>query len=115
MEDKTILRRQETQSAMGTQFKRGKQSAYLKLGTEKRPVMLRVQNEERKTELQAVCAENKWHCAIEVDADSEEDVTDLDALQNPVQPIRVEKEIGRNDPCHCGSGKKFKSCHGRIR
>jgi uncharacterized protein YecA (UPF0149 family) len=23
-----------------------------------------------------------------------------------------EKEIGRNDPCWCGSGKKFKKCHG---
>jgi uncharacterized protein YecA (UPF0149 family) len=22
-----------------------------------------------------------------------------------------EKRIGRNDPCHCGSGKKFKKCH----
>lgn len=28
-------------------------------------------------------------------------------------PIRrVEPKIGRNDPCHCGSGKKFKKCHG---
>jgi len=30
-----------------------------------------------------------------------------------VQPIRVEKRVGRNDPCPCGSGKKFKACHGR--
>lgn len=30
------------------------------------------------------------------------------------QPIRVEKKVGRNDPCPCGSGKKFKNCHGRI-
>jgi preprotein translocase subunit SecA len=29
------------------------------------------------------------------------------------QPIRVEKRVGRNDPCPCGSGKKFKSCHGK--
>ncbi len=28
------------------------------------------------------------------------------------QPIRVEQKIGRNDPCPCGSGKKYKSCHG---
>jgi preprotein translocase subunit SecA len=28
------------------------------------------------------------------------------------QPIRVEKQIGRNDPCPCGSGKKYKNCHG---
>ncbi len=28
-------------------------------------------------------------------------------------PIRVPKKIGRNDPCPCGSGKKFKQCHGK--
>ena len=34
---------------------------------------------------------------------------------NPVkqEPIRVEKAPGRNDPCPCGSGKKFKHCHGK--
>ncbi len=29
------------------------------------------------------------------------------------QPIKVEKKVGRNDPCPCGSGKKYKHCHGR--
>ncbi len=29
------------------------------------------------------------------------------------QPVRVEQKIGRNDPCPCGSGKKFKACHGQ--
>jgi len=29
------------------------------------------------------------------------------------QPIKVEKKVGRNEPCPCGSGKKFKHCHGR--
>jgi preprotein translocase subunit SecA len=29
------------------------------------------------------------------------------------QPIRVEKKVGRNEPCPCGSGKKFKNCHGQ--
>ena len=33
--------------------------------------------------------------------------------QGPVQPIVTEKLPGRNDPCPCGSGKKFKNCHGR--
>ena len=28
-------------------------------------------------------------------------------------PIHVEKKVGRNDPCPCGSGKKYKHCHGR--
>ena len=30
------------------------------------------------------------------------------------QPIHVEKKVGRNDPCPCGSGKKYKNCHGRM-
>ncbi|MEZ5107117.1 MAG: preprotein translocase subunit SecA [Draconibacterium sp.] len=29
------------------------------------------------------------------------------------QPVVVEKRVGRNDPCPCGSGKKYKQCHGR--
>jgi len=29
-----------------------------------------------------------------------------------VQPVKVEKKTGRNDPCPCGSGKKYKNCHG---
>ena len=33
--------------------------------------------------------------------------------RQPVQPMRAEKLPGRNDPCPCGSGKKFKNCHGR--
>ena len=33
--------------------------------------------------------------------------------RQPVQPIRAEKLPGRNDPCPCGSGLKFKNCHGR--
>jgi preprotein translocase subunit SecA len=35
------------------------------------------------------------------------------AAQRPTQPIRVEDKVGRNDPCPCGSGKKYKHCHGR--
>ena len=30
------------------------------------------------------------------------------------QPIHVEKKVGRNDPCPCGSGKKYKNCHGKL-
>jgi len=30
-----------------------------------------------------------------------------------VEPVRVEKKIGRNEPCPCGSGKKYKQCHGQ--
>lgn len=39
-------------------------------------------------------------------------------LNNPsepqkIQPVHVEKKVGRNEPCPCGSGKKYKNCHGK--
>jgi len=33
--------------------------------------------------------------------------------QQQMAPVRVEKKVGRNDPCPCGSGKKYKHCHGQ--
>ncbi|MBK8845632.1 MAG: SEC-C domain-containing protein [Bacteroidetes bacterium] len=30
------------------------------------------------------------------------------------QPVRAEQRVGRNDPCPCGSGKKYKACHGMM-
>jgi len=38
---------------------------------------------------------------------------DHDHVHEHQEPIRrAQPKIGRNDPCHCGSGKKFKKCHG---
>ena len=34
--------------------------------------------------------------------------------QQRVEPVRVEKKVGRNDQCPCGSGKKYKHCHGKT-
>jgi preprotein translocase subunit SecA len=52
--------------------------------------------------------------------------SDMPGVENPMkgaatqtqersrpQPVRVEKKVGRNDLCPCGSGKKYKHCHGR--
>ncbi|MDQ3193012.1 MAG: preprotein translocase subunit SecA [Bacteroidota bacterium] len=33
--------------------------------------------------------------------------------ERKLEPVRVEQRAGRNDPCPCGSGKKFKQCHGK--
>jgi preprotein translocase subunit SecA len=39
----------------------------------------------------------------------------LPAAAEPVTPyVREAPKVGRNDPCPCGSGKKFKQCHGRL-
>ena len=48
-----------------------------------------------------------------IESRSEEEAQEQQEIQKPKQqPIRVEQKIGRNDPCPCGSGKKYKSCHG---
>lgn len=41
-----------------------------------------------------------------------ETVNPDDGKQKPF--VRKEKKVGRNDPCPCGSGKKYKNCHGKI-
>ncbi len=36
-----------------------------------------------------------------------------DAQAEPPKPVRAAAKVGRNDPCPCGSGKKYKKCHGQ--
>ncbi|NCB01616.1 MAG: preprotein translocase subunit SecA [Spirochaetia bacterium] len=36
-----------------------------------------------------------------------------DTSQSPVTVVRTTKKVGRNEPCPCGSGKKYKHCHGK--
>jgi preprotein translocase subunit SecA len=35
-------------------------------------------------------------------------------LQTPEPFVRAGRKVGRNEPCPCGSGKKYKQCHGRL-
>lgn len=48
-----------------------------------------------------------------IETRDEHAIEEQNAQQKPkTQPIRVDAKIGRNDPCPCGSGKKYKGCHG---
>ena len=85
----------------------------IKLGTEKHPAVVTVQTEERVKELESVFEENGWKYKIELEPDKSEDINDLELLLNPVKTRVAEKKVGRNEPCQCGSGKKFKKCCGR--
>ena len=44
---------------------------------------------------------------------NQEAAASRDTREQKHEPVRVQKTPGRNDPCPCGSGKKFKNCHGR--
>ncbi len=84
-----------------------------KLGTAKNPAIVNVRTEERANELKSVFEENGWKYKIELEPDNAEDITDLEILLNPLKTSVVEKKVGRNDSCPCGSGKKYKKCCGK--
>jgi preprotein translocase subunit SecA len=46
-----------------------------------------------------------------VEAEAEGDVA---VAERPQPFVRGAEKVGRNDPCPCGSGKKYKHCHGRL-
>jgi len=86
----------------------GKKTA--KLGTEKNPGVVNVQTKERVRELESIFEENGWKYTIELKPDKPEDISALETLQNPIKTRIAEKNVGRNEPCPCGSGKKYKKC-----
>ncbi len=50
----------------------------------------------------------------EVNSRSAQDPTKQDTRENQrIEPVHVEKKPGRNELCYCGSGKKYKHCHGK--
>ncbi|MES2394841.1 MAG: SEC-C metal-binding domain-containing protein, partial [Bacteroidota bacterium] len=49
----------------------------------------------------------------EVVQTSRNEASDEEQPKPKPQPVRVEQKIGRNDACPCGSGKKYKNCHGQ--
>ena len=86
----------------------GKKTA--KLGTKKKPAVVEVQTEERLKEVASIFEEKGWEYTIGLDPDKPEDITDLEILLNLPEPVVAEKKVGRNEPCPCGSGKKYKKC-----
>ncbi len=52
---------------------------------------------------------------VKREAVAEGQAVDTKAEAGPKKPVRRdEQRVGRNDPCPCGSGKKYKQCHGRV-
>ena len=66
-----------------------------------------------------VCDNGRFHTTKAVQAwleKNKERVEKGDFQEEAAKPgetfVKTGPEVGRNDPCHCGSGKKFKKCHG---
>jgi SWIM/SEC-C metal-binding protein len=83
----------------------------VKLGSRQHPAVVRVQDSIRAQEVLAICHEYDWQVIIGIEPDKSEDISDVEKLLNPPKPIlSAHLKIGRNEACHCGSGKKFKKC-----
>jgi SWIM/SEC-C metal-binding protein len=82
-----------------------------RLGSHKRPAIVRVQTHERAKEITELCSGHDWEFIVGVEPDKDEDVTDVMKLLHPENfTVRVDRIAGRNDPCPCGSGSKYKKC-----
>ena len=66
--------------------------------------------EQRRREEEAKIQLAYQHASSEVLSDSDEQPATA-----PKTVIREGEKIGRNDPCPCGSGLKYKQCHGKLK
>ncbi|MDD2762222.1 MAG: SEC-C metal-binding domain-containing protein, partial [Methylomonas sp.] len=68
-------------------------------------------DEQRQAPLEVHYEHAEAHSAFEADQDAPAD----DQAERGEQPYtRAAEKVGRNDPCPCGSGKKYKQCHGKL-
>ena len=93
--DKEMARRAAAESA-------SKQAAALEAEARQRIQIQRAQ-EEQHEDMSKYRTEK---------ADANGGGANINTQAAPQEPVRAEKRVGRNDPCPCGSGKKYKNCHG---
>lgn len=87
-------------------------STVAKLGSNKRPAVVRVQTQKRAEELLAICTQHGWQVIVGVEPDQPENIADVERLLKPAGPVQAAPTVGRNAPCPCGSGLKYKRCCG---
>lgn len=103
----------------GKKEKKPKHSSYgfntkraLKAGSKEAPFELSVQTEARKIEVEKLVLENGLFANIELNSEADENIVALQGFLNKPETTRFDKKPKRNDPCFCGSGKKYKKCCG---
>ena len=99
----------------------------IKLETTRQTMLIRLKSPEEVAEAEARAREEEermlqraqfQHASIDnaLASPEPEDNADVAVAERPkAQPFqRVLNKVGRNDPCPCGSGKKYKHCHGKL-
>ena len=79
-----------------------------KLGSSKNPAVVRVRTLEKAEEILSTCNDDDWEVIVGVEPEDPENVSDFVMLLNRPTPLRHPVKVGRNDPCPCGSGLKYK-------
>jgi len=102
------------QDARQSHIKSYQPNAIKKPGSKKFPLKLVVTSEARKSEVEQLLIEHQLFADIEIDHSekSVESIEELTTLLNKSQTIVADKKPARNEPCVCGSGKKYKKCCG---
>ena len=87
-------------------------NASRKFGSKKYPLQLVVTSEVRKQEVETLVAEAQLYAVVKLDdsKDAVESIAELTVLLNKKATVKVDKVPARNEPCNCGSGKKYKKC-----
>jgi SWIM/SEC-C metal-binding protein len=80
------------------------------IGSREKPAVVRVQTVERAQRVLAFCDENDVVVMVGVEPDKTEDISDIERAIAARAPARSTPKVGRNEPCPCASGKKFKKC-----
>ncbi len=74
-----------------------------------------VNRAERRMQQQVkMVHESATNMGFSADAGPQSDIQKAGEQRGKQQPVRVENKVGPNDPCPCGSGKKYKKCHGAV-
>jgi SWIM/SEC-C metal-binding protein len=73
-----------------------------------RPAVVRVQNMRKAKKIMEICERHDWKVIVGIEPDKPENISDFIKLQKRFGPDM--QTMGRNDPCFCGSGRKFKQC-----
>jgi preprotein translocase subunit SecA len=81
-------------------------------------VQVRSREEVEQAERAAMALENVQYRHSDFSTGEAEAMADGEGVavaeDEAAQPVRRGAKVGRNDPCPCGSGKKYKHCHGRL-
>jgi len=80
------------------------------IGMRKNPARASVQTQERAVELLDFCQDHGIQAIIELAPTEREDIAEIELALAARQPVPATPKVGRNEPCPCASGKKFKKC-----